>query len=72
MSKLGAALGFGEPDAESPAIAEDVDEMDEDAEVPSQKGSSAEVLAMKMFMSAKSPEDKVEAFKHLLESCGSY
>ncbi len=70
MGKVASALGFGmgdDSEESPPSISEDVDELDAKAEEP--KGGSAEVLAMKMFMSAGSPEDKVAAFKHLLEAC---
>ncbi len=69
MGKVASALGFGMGESEEapPSISEDVEEMDAEVEKP--KGGSAEVLAMKMFMSAGSPEDKVAAFKHLLEAC---
>ena len=71
MSKLGAALGFGSESASSPAIAEDIDEMD--AEVPSEKpaGGSAETLAMKQFMRATTPEAKASAMRDFLEACGA-
>ena len=72
MSKLGAALGFGSESASSPAIAEDIDELDEAAVSEKPKGGgSAETLAMKQFMRATTAEEKASAMKDFLEACGA-
>ncbi len=70
-SKLGKALGFEMDGGDElpPSIPEDVDEMDEKAEKSS--GNSAELLAMKQFERASSPEAKVQAMKDFLEACGA-
>ena len=69
-SKLGKALGFGmgeELEEAPPSIPEDVDAMDAKVKKPA---ASAEVMAMKLFMSATTPEAKAEALKAFGESCG--
>ncbi len=69
-SKLGAALGF---DMEDAAQAEDpmADPELADTEEP-KKSMGAEVLAMKQFKRAETPEAMVQAMKDFLESCGLY
>ncbi len=71
-SKLGKALGYsmdlGADDEEAPVS----EELDVEAEVkPKEKtGGSAEVLAMKQFERATTPEAKVQALKDFGEACG--
>lgn len=74
MSKLSEALGMDMDDA---APAEDAMAMDEGlGEDPMEKdpkaSASAEVLAMKQFDRATTPEMKVQAMKDFLEACGLY
>ncbi len=67
-SKIGKALGFSMPEAESE---EPADEADSEAE-PKGKGGSGEVVAMRAFMSAETAEAKAEAMKAFVELCGGY
>ncbi len=70
-SKLGKALGFGmgeELEEAPPSIPEDVDALDMKAE--KKPAASAEVMAMRMFEKASSPEAKVAALKAFGEACG--
>ncbi len=72
MGKLSDALGFGAKGASEempPSIPEDVDAMDEMVEKPSM-GGSAEVLAMKQFKRATTPEAMAAALKDFGEACG--
>jgi hypothetical protein len=70
MGKIGKALGYGSmPGLGGSEPDDDADDTDsEDAP----KGSSAEVLAMKAFTKAVTPEDKAEALKDFLSACGVY
>lgn len=47
-------------------------EMDEEDDVPAkeEKSDEAEVLAMKLFMKADTPEAKAKALKKFLDACG--
>lgn len=74
MSKLSDALGMGMGGADASSMSDDagMDEMpmmDEEAPVAD---ASAEVLAMKQFDRAPTPEAKVQAMKDFLEACGLY
>ena len=67
--KIGKALGFPGLDETSVSDAPVIDEEPASAK-PSD--NAAEVMAMKMFSNASSPEAKVEAMKAFLEACGVY
>ena len=69
MGKLSAALGLGGSDDEGDSS--DISEPPMSASEPKPKGDSAELMAMKMFMKASSPEAKLAAFKAILEACGA-
>ena len=70
MGKLSEALGLDMGADEEPM---DDLEMDEDVVEEKPKASgSAEVLAMKQFDRASTPEAKVQAMKDFLEACGLY
>ena len=68
MSKVGDALGFSEGMAEEP-LPEDPMAADDTLAAP-EPNADAEILAMKAFESAKTPEAKVAALKGFLEACG--
>ncbi len=69
MGSIGKALGYSldlgdeEGDDESPAS---------EPKEPKAKVPTAEVLAMKQFERAKSPEEKAQALKDFLSACGVY
>ncbi len=64
MAKISEALGFpGMGASEEELPAEDAGETDEG-------GNQAELLAMKQFGRATTPEAKVEAMKSFLSACG--
>jgi hypothetical protein len=69
------SLGMNDGDIPSvdkaPAEMDSDSDMGEDSE-PMEKdaGRTAELLAMKQFQSAASPEDAVSAMKNFLEACG--
>ncbi len=68
VSKIGKAIGF----PEIPESFEDEgDEMESEAE-PKAGGNTAEVLAMKQFDRATTPEARAQALKDFLEACGVY
>lgn len=75
-SKIGKAIGFGDgpPPVSDPMEAEL--ELEDDLELPEPEDKSgvgsAEVLAMKQFERAASPEAKAQALKDFLEACGLY
>lgn len=68
-SPIGKALGYSmDSEEEAPLSSEPGDEAP-----PSKKDTkapSAEVLAMKQFERAKTPEAKVEALRSFLSACG--
>lgn len=78
MSKLGDALGFASPKglkgAETPAMDEgdgsDTDSLTPASEKTEPKGGTAEILAMRQFDRATTPEAKVQALKDFGEACG--
>lgn len=70
MSKIGDTLGYS-MDMEASASEPMEDPLAEPAEDDAGK-ADAEVLAMKQFERAKTPEAKVEALKAFLEACGVY
>jgi hypothetical protein len=67
MGKLGDVLGF---DAAA-EVAPEENLATESVAEEKPKGGSAEVMAMKMFSKASSPEAKVAAMKAFLEACGA-
>lgn len=67
MGKLSEALGM-DMGSEAP-MSEGGEMMEEEAPKAS---ASAEVLAMKQFERASTPEAKVQAMKDFLEACGLY
>lgn len=75
MGKLSKALGL-DMDMEAPPASESMpmDEGDDELaeEKPKADTASAEVLAMKQFDRASTPEAKVQALKDFLEACGLY
>ncbi len=76
MSKLGKALGFsmdmgsGEAGAMDEGDASDELESEPAASVKEKPGGSAEVLAMKQFKRATTPEAMAAALKDFGEACG--
>ena len=72
MGKLSKALGFDMEEAPEMG-AEDMDEgLELDEPMEKKTSASAEILAMKQFERATTPEAKVQAMKDFLESCGLY
>ncbi len=72
MGKLSKVLGM---DMDMPEETEGVSEempVDDLAEEKPKGPASAEVLAMKQFDRATSPEAKAQALKDFLEACGLY
>jgi hypothetical protein len=69
MSKVSEALGLdmGMADEAEPMLDEGLEPMEKP-----QASASAEVLAMKQFERAATPEAKVQAMKDFLEACGLY
>ena len=67
MSKVSDALGMDMGEEPMPMSAEGTPE-----DVEPKGSASAEVLAMKQFDRATSPEDKAQAMKDFLEACGLY
>lgn len=74
MGKIASALGLdaelGEESSDPMSAMEPMDS--EMAEEKPEGSSSAEVLAMKQFDRATSPEAKAQAMKDFLEACGMY
>lgn len=72
MGKLSAALGLSDMGGDEPPVEDDMGEapLSESTEKKSDTGS-AELMAMKMFEKATSPEAKVTALKAFLEACGA-
>jgi hypothetical protein len=71
MGKLSAALGLEDMAPASDPMAGGLEDP-EMLEEPKASDASAEVLAMKMFERASTPEAKVQAMKDFLEACGLY
>ncbi len=74
-SAIGKALGYSMdvPSADKAGEMDEGDSSDEELTPASKaepKAASAEVLAMKQFERAKSPEAKVQALKDFLSACG--
>lgn len=72
MSKLSDALGMGMGAEEAPAPELGMEELPMEDEPAPKADASAEVLAMKQFDRAPTPEAKVQAMKDFLEACGLY
>lgn len=68
MSKLSDALGMGDEPMPEDSEAEAMVPMEEE----SKASPEAEVLAMKQFKRAKTPEDMASALRSFLEACGVY
>jgi hypothetical protein len=68
MGKLSKALGMDVGMEDEGSFSPETEVTVEVA--PEKKAASAEVLAMKMFERAKSPEDKAAALKDFLSACG--
>ncbi len=72
MGKVASALGLDMGD-EAPASEPMETSMDDESAEEKPKGPvSAEVLAMKAFDRATSPEQKAQALKDFLSACGVY
>ena len=68
MGKLSEALGMSMDDAgEDMPVSESTEDAGDKPKV-----ASAEVLAMKQFDRASTPEAKAQALKDFLEACGLY
>lgn len=64
MGKIGKAIGYQE------SASDDLGMQEPGAEVGGKEPAGADVLAMKQFMRATSPEEKAQAMKDFLEACG--
>ena len=68
QSKIGKAIGY--PDIPESFEDEGMEEVPES--VPAAGAGTAEVLAMKQFDRATTPEARAQALKDFLEACGVY
>lgn len=72
MGKLSKALGMDMDMASADDMAPESTGEPKSEEKPKEGDSTAEVLAMKQFERAGTPEAKAQAMKDFLEACGLY
>ncbi len=70
MSKLGDALGFATKAAPAEEEGDGMEMSEPPASVDEAAPAGAEVLAMKQFKRASTPEAMAQALKDFLEACG--